>query len=172
MADQQRFFFLDMKTAGVVPKGGSDKKGHEDWIELDSWDFSMTQTANPNVKGGKPDGTSAMGMFSFTIKHNGPALFGACANGALIQKPITFEADRGGVNVASGNGRKPTATYFRLKFENTVITGRSISGDDTTKTEQISLNFGKVTMEYYQIVDGTPHLVGTKSYNAMAGEAK
>ena len=51
MADNQRFFFLDMTKNGV-PKGGCMKSRNRDWIELDDWDFSMHQTADPNISAG------------------------------------------------------------------------------------------------------------------------
>src|ERR1039458_9073737 len=98
MADEQRYFFLDLTKAGV--HGGSPKTSHLDWLELDNWDFSMNQTADPNVKGGRPSKTSATGRFGFSIIHNGPALFGLAASGQYLTDAITFEAERSGLQSA------------------------------------------------------------------------
>ena len=92
MADSQRYFFLNMIAAGV--NGGSPKASHINWLELDNWDFSMNQTADPNVKGGRPSKTSATGRFGFSIVHNGPTLFKLAASGQYINTPIVFEAER------------------------------------------------------------------------------
>jgi len=166
MADQQRFFFLDLRGANV--KGGSVKKGHEDWIEPDSWDFSMTQSGDPNSKGGRPDRTATTGIFSFSLKHNGPPIFMACAKGQAIQNKITFEAERGGLQVAAGAGQKTTNCYFQLIFENSVISSRTISGDEGQKIERVSLNFSKVTMTYRQVLNGVLQAPVLKSYDAKA----
>ena len=49
MADSQRYFFLNMLP---TVNGGSPKANHLNWLELTNWDFSMHQTADPNVKTG------------------------------------------------------------------------------------------------------------------------
>ena len=85
MADDQRFFFLDLTAAGV--HGGSQKTGHTDWLELDNWDFSMNQMADANIKGGRPSKTAATGRFGFAIKHNGPQLFKLASTGQFL-KPV------------------------------------------------------------------------------------
>jgi len=169
MADQQRFFFLDLRAANV--KGGSAKKGHEDWIEPDSWDFKMNQVADVNVKGGRPSKTAATGTFSFSVKHNGPAIFMACAKGQAIPDKITFEAERGGLQVVAGAGQKTTNCYFQLIFENSVISSRNLSGDEGQKTEEVTLTFQKVTMSYRQVVNGVLQGPLQKSYDAKANQA-
>ncbi len=170
MADDQRFFFLDLKTAQVVPDGGSDKSGHEGWLELDSWTFSMNQAAEPNVAGGAPKGTAASGRFGFTIKHNGPMLFKSAAGGQFIAGPVTFEAERGGINVAAATGAKTTATYLRLVFNNLVISGRSLAGDSTQKSEHIEFAFQSVQLSYSQIVSGTAGPMLSKGYDVKRNQ--
>jgi type VI protein secretion system component Hcp len=167
MADQ-RYFFLDLVQAGV--QGGCQKLNHTGWIELDDWSFSMHQMAEPNVKGGRPSKTSAAGSFGFTIKHNGPTIFKLVSQGAFIGQPITFEAERAGLTQAGG-AANPTGVYFRLVFNNTVISSRSISGDPGTKTEHIEFAFEKVTMTYRQVVNGVLGPAVTKFYDAKSNQA-
>jgi type VI protein secretion system component Hcp len=169
MADDQRFFFLDLKNAGI-PNGGSLKKGHEGWVELDSWTFSMNQAAEANVGGGQPKGTAASGRFGFTIKHAGPLIFKTAASGAFIKGPVTFEAERAGVNVGSGAGVKDTTTYLRLIFNDLVVSGRSLAGDSTQKSEHIELAFQKVTFAYAQILNGNAQAMLQKSYDMKANQ--
>lgn len=166
MADEQRYFFLDLTGAQV--KGGSLKAGHPDWLELDNWDFSMNQTADPNVKGGRPSKTSATGRFGFSIVHNGPALFKLAASGQYISTPIKFEAERSGLSAAAGGGS--TGVYLQLIFTKTVVSHRSLSGDDGQKMEHIELVFEKVSMTYRQVVNGILGPPMTKTYDAKSNK--
>jgi type VI protein secretion system component Hcp len=168
MADQ-KFFFLDMIKAGV-PNGGSDKVDTRNWLELDSWNFSMHQTADANVKSGNVTTTSASGSFSFSIKHNGPALFRQVTNSAKITTPVTFRAYRGGL-MGTGAGGTPIAKYFELVFNNLVVSGRQISGDEGQKEESIELAFQTVAVSYWDVGSGTPVLVATKTYDTKTNVA-
>jgi type VI protein secretion system component Hcp len=168
MADGVRFFFLNLIPAGV--QGGSTKSGHANWLELDSWSFTMNQTAEPNAKGGRPTTTSATGSFSFRVSHNGPQLFKNVATGNFITAPIIFEAERAGVQQGSATGVKSTTTYLRLTFTGTVIAGRCISGDQGEKTEDISLSFETVALGYAQIVAGNAQGIVTKTYDVKSNQ--
>lgn len=168
MAEEQRFFFLNMIPAGV--QGGSTKVGHVGWLEIDSWSFMMNQTAEPNVGGGQPKSTAASGRFGFTMKHAGPNIFKNVASGAFIAGPITFEAERGGVTVAAGTGTKPTSTYLRLVFSNLAITSRNLGGGDGQKTENIELTFTTVQYNYSQVLNGSPQAMITKNYDVKTNQ--
>ena len=170
MADSQRYFFLNMLP---LVNGGSPKASHLNWLELGNWDFSMNQTADPNVKGGRPSKTSATGRFGFSIVHNGPQLFNLCASGQYISTPITFEAERSGLQGTAGagttgTGASSTVVYFQLVFTNTVVSHRSLSGDDGQKMEHIELVFQAVKMTYWPVVQGNPGSAIIKSYDAKS----
>jgi len=170
MADSQRYFFLNMQP---LVNGGSPKASHLGWLELNNWDFSMNQTADPNVKGGRPSKTSATGRFGFSIVHNGPQLFNLCASGQFITQQITFEAERAGLQGipgagTTGTGASSTVVYFQLIFTNTVVSHRSLSGDDGQKTEHVELVFQNVTMTYWPVVKGALGSAIIKSYDAKS----
>jgi len=168
MADAQRYFFLNMIAAGVP--GASMKAGHVGWLELDSWDFSMNQTADPNVGGGRPTKTAATGRFGFSIKHNGPAMFKLGAMGQFISTAITFEAERSGMSGAGGGARHANLVYFQLVFTNAAISHRSLSGDEGQKQEHIELVFETVAMTYKSVVNGAPGPAVKKSYDAKSNK--
>jgi len=170
MADAQRYFFLNMIAAGVP--GASQKSGHVGWLELDSWDFSMNQTADPNVGGGRPTKTAATGRFGFSIKHNGPAMFKLGAMGQFISTAITFEAERSGMSGAAPGAAPGTANivYFQLVFTNAAISHRSLSGDEGQKQEHIELVFETVAMTYKSVVNGAPGPAVKKSYDAKSNK--
>ena len=168
MADSQRYFFLNMQP---LVNGGSPKASHLNWLELDNWDFSMHQMADPNQKGGRPSKTAATGRFGFSIVHNGPQLFNLCASGQFINTPIVFEAERAGLTGtggAAGTGASSTVVYLQLTFNRTVVSHRSLSGDDGQKIEHIELVFQSVQMVYRQVVNGVLGSNITKSYDGKS----
>jgi type VI protein secretion system component Hcp len=164
VADDQRYFFLDMTKAGV--KGGCTKAAHPDWIELENWDFSMSQTADPNVKGGRPSKTSATGRFGFSIRHNGPQLFKLASTGQYINTPIVFQAERAGLQ--SAGAQSSSMVYLQLTFNRVVVSHRSLSGDDGQKMEHIELVFEKVAMIYKQVINGKLGSAIQKSYDGKS----
>jgi len=168
MASDQKYFFLNMIGAGV--HGGSPKANHLDWLELDNWDFSMNQTADPNSKGGRPSKTSAVGRFGFSIVHNGPMLFKLAASGQYIGQttPVVFEAERSGLT--AGAGGTGTGVYLQLIFTKVVVSHRGLSGNDGQKTEHIDLVFEKVSMTYKQVVNGVLGPAMTKTYDAKTNK--
>ncbi len=170
MAEEQKFFFLDMTKAGV-PDGGSRRPDTKGWLELDSWSFSMNQIADPNVKGGKPTSTAAQGRFGFTIKHNGPALFKGVTKSTLQTTPITFRAYRGGLDTPGE--ANPTVRYVELEFRDALVGSRRIEGDSGQKIESIELAFNQVKMTYWQLVKGKPVSGAglSKQYNAKSNMA-
>jgi type VI protein secretion system component Hcp len=168
MADEQRFFFLNMIPAGV--RGGSTKVGHEGWFEIDNWRFHMKQKAEPNTNGGQPKTTAASGSFGFTMKHSGPNIFKLVAGSHFIKGPITFEAERGGINTVAAAGTKPTLTYLRLVFTDLAVTSRVISGGDGQKVEDVELTFTKVQYNYWQVIDGASQAVAQKSYDVKMNQ--
>ncbi len=152
MADEQRFFFLDLTKVGV--KGGCTKAGHIDWLEIDNWSFVMNQQAEPNSKGGRPMNTASSGTFSFSVKYSDPAVFANCASGNVLNGVITFEAQRTGVSQAGGTGTAGQAsavTYFQLWFRNVCIHAWDLSGDSGQKTENTSFSFEFAHMTYWPL---------------------
>jgi len=165
---EEKFFFLNLIPAGVT--GQSIKIGHAGWVEVDSWSFSMTQPAQPNVGGGQPKGTMATGSFSFTMKHAGPQIFKNVAQGAHIPGPAQFDAERAGVNQSSATGVKQTGTYLTLKFYDFAIVSRNLGGDSGQKVENISIAFSKVSLGYAQVANGQLKGMTTKTYDQKSNQ--
>src|ERR1039457_4157881 len=150
MADEQKYFFLNMISAGVT--GLCKKAGHDGWLVLDSWDFSMDQASQANVGAGTPTKTAATGTFGFSVKHNGPRLFKLASMGTFIKTPITFEAERAGMAGAAGG--TSNLVYFHLIFTKAALSLRSLHRDDGQQTEHVELAFEAVQMTYKPVVDG------------------
>ena len=104
MADEQKFFFLNLISAGV--NGGSTKVGHQNWVECDSWSFSMNQAAEPNSNGGQPKSTAASGRFGFTMKHAGPADLQERGRRSFYQRAGDVRSRAGRHRDRGGDGRQ------------------------------------------------------------------
>jgi type VI protein secretion system component Hcp len=68
----------------------------------------------------------------------------------------------------TGTGASSTVVYFQLIFTNTVVSHRSLSGDDGQKMEHIELVFQAVKMTYWPVVQGNPGSAVIKSYDAKS----
>ena len=166
MADQQRYFFLNLTASGVT--GPCQKAGHVGWLELDSWNFSLEQKVNQNVGAGGATKTNSVGRFGFSIKHIGPRIFGLGSIGSFIAQPITFEAERSGMVPVAGAGTA-NLVYLQIVFTKAVISSRSLGGDDGIKDEHVNLVFQTVQFKYTQITDGAIGSSFTKIFDAKSG---
>ena len=174
MADQQ-LFFIDLNTSAGIA-GESVKVPHVNWMEYQSWSFTLHQTADHSLGTTAGTGTAAVGSFSFdrVIDRASPRLMDRCSRGAHIPT-VTFEGERQGTSAAGdvGAGTAPSTVYIRLVFTDVVISGRTTNWSDTTRgTETISFAFGQVQMTHTQILTtGGIGMRTTKQYNAKANLA-
>ncbi len=122
-------------------KGESTDDEHPEWMDLESFSWGMTQTGTVGGGGG---GTGKVNVqdFHFTMKMNSgsPVLMQACASGEHIKK-------------VELNVRRPEAKadYLQWTMEDVVCTSFQTSGSangDAIPTEQVSLNFAKIKVEY------------------------
>lgn len=158
-----KYFYLNLQAAGII--GNCQKANYLQWIEVDSWSFSMTQPAQPVVGGGAPKGSMATGTFSFSMKHAGPQIFKNVASGAHITGPSQFKAERGGLQQGTAVGGDPYAVYLELDFSDYAITSRNLGGDSGQKQENVSLSFSTVALTYTQLKAGSLGTSTTKTYD-------
>ena len=159
----QKMFYFDLTKAGI--NGQSMRTDYLKWIEVDSWNFSMTQPAEPTVGAKRGKGTMATGTFSFSMKHSGPSVFKVVATAGNIPGPATFVAERGGVQVGSAIGANPYKIYLQLTFQDFVITGRDLGGESGQKTESVTISFHQVSLGYAQVKNGQIQPMTTKIYD-------
>lgn len=138
-----------LKIDGIEGESPDDK--HKGEIELLSHSFRAIQTGTMGSGGGGGAGKVDMHDFDFVMKVNkaSPKLLLACASGDHIKSAI-FTCRKAG---------KEQQEFLKYTFSDVLVssfqTGGS-SGGDVIPTEQISLNFGKIEMEYKeQKKDGT-----------------
>jgi type VI secretion system secreted protein Hcp len=171
VADQQ-LFFINLQAAGIT--GESQKVGHQGWMEAQSWNFNMTQSADHSLGTSVGAGTAAFGSFSFdrTYDKSSPRLLAHCSQGTHIPV-VQFDAERQGTQQADSRGANPSQVYFSLTFRDVVISGRSVSHYESERgRETISFAFREVEMTHRQMMaDGTVRPGVTKKYDAKMNKA-
>ena len=149
-------FFL--KINGIP--GESEKDGHADEIELDSWGWGETNSGSHSGGGGGGAGKVAMQDFSFSMPVNkaSPELFLACATGKHIPDAILVCRKSGGKQ----------QEYLKIKFTDLLISSYQTGGDPNAvkTTEHITFNFAKIELGYApQKKDGSLGAFATHWYS-------
>ena len=128
-------------------KGKSLNSKHKDEIEVMSFSWEVTNAANFKSSGG---GVGKATFTDLTFLHNidkaSPNLLKACATGAhLKEATITHRK--------AGKGQQE---YLIIKMNDVVVTGVALTDSSEVGSENVSLAFAKVHLEYKpQKLDGT-----------------
>jgi len=140
-------FFL--KLDGI--EGESQDHAHKNEIHIESWSFGETQGGTSQAGGGGGAGKVSMQDFHFVMKTNksSPKLFLACATGEHIKKAVLTCRKAG----------KEQQEYLKYTFSDFLVSSYQTGGSghsEVVPTDQISLNFSKIEVEYKeQKPDGT-----------------
>jgi len=147
-----------LKIDGVDGESSDDK--HKNQIEILSWSWGASNTGSMGAGGGGGAGKVSMQDFHFThsVDKSSPKLFMALATGEHY-KQVTLS-----VRKAGGDQQD----YLTYTFSDVLITSlnSSAGSGDPVPTEQVSLNFSKIEMEYKpQSADGTRSIPITASWD-------
>jgi type VI secretion system secreted protein Hcp len=131
-------------------KGESRDAEHKDEIEVLSWSWGVSQTGSVAHGGGGGAGKATFHDFNFThhIDKASPLLMKSCATGAHIPE-ATITVRKAG---------KAQQDYLIIKMTDVLITGvtLSVAGDEPSGAENVTLQTGKVDLEYKaQKADGS-----------------
>ena len=131
-------------------KGESLDTKHKDEVEVLSWSWGASQSGSIIHGGGGGEGKANFNDLNFShhIDKASPLLLKACATGEHI-KEATITVRKAG---------KGQQEFLIVKMNDILITSvsPSISGDQTTTAENVSLQFAKVDLEYKpQKADGS-----------------
>jgi type VI secretion system secreted protein Hcp len=121
-------------------KGESKDSAHPGEIDILSWSWGVSQTGTMGHGGGGGAGKANFSDLNImhTLDKASPVLMASCANGEHIAE---------GTLVARKAG-KGQQEYLILKMTDVLITSVSPSGSSEEPTESVSLQFGKVDLEY------------------------
>jgi type VI secretion system secreted protein Hcp len=140
-----------LKIDGI--KGESRDDRHKDEIDIESFSWGETQSGTFGVGGGGGSGKVSMQDFHFTMTVNkaSPALFLACAQGDHIKNAILTCRKAG----------RDQQEFMKVTMNDVLVSSFQIGGaESVVPTDQISLNFAKIEVEY-QEQDATGKLVGS-----------
>ena len=130
-----------LKIDGIEGESHQDK--HKNEIELESWSFGETNAGTHALSSGGGAGKVSMQDFHFVMHVNkaSPKLFLACATGEHIK----------GAKLTCRKAGKSQQEYLKVTFTDLLVssyqTGGSAHGG-VLPTDQISLNFAKIEIEY------------------------
>ncbi len=153
-----------LKIDGIAGESADSK--HKDEIDVLNWSWGASNSGSMSLGGGGGSGMVNMQDFNFTMYMSkaSPVLMDYCARGEHIDKAVLTCRKAGG---------KPHE-YLTLTFEKCMVSSYSTGGggSDTLPTENISLNFAKVTQNYYPQDDkGGAKGTVSKSYDLKSRTA-
>lgn len=131
------FAAIYLKIEGV--EGESTAKGHEKWIEVDSFQWGVSRTISIGT-GGPLVSLPSFSEIVFTkpTDKTTPFFFLEAVQGKAKGGVIDFTE-------ASPTGG-PERTYFQITLSDVLVSGFSQSSGGDRPVESISLNFGKISM--------------------------
>lgn len=131
-----------LKLEGASYKGESRDKTHPEEIDVLAWSWGLSNSGTSHMGGGAGAGKVNVQDISFTkyIDASSAALMLACSNGAHIPKATL---------VVRKAGTTPLE-YLIVTMEQVMISSLSTggSGGEDRLTENVTLNFAKVSVKY------------------------
>ncbi len=131
-----------IKIDGI--EGESKDKSHTNEIDVLAWSWGLSQSGTFHAGGGGGAGKVNIQDISFTkwLDKASPELMLACSNGKHI-KEATLTVRKA--------GEKPLE-YLVIKLEKLLVSSASTggSGGEDRLTENVTLNFAKVKVEYQE----------------------
>ena len=124
-------------------KGESKDKTHAKQIDVLSWSWGMSNHGKTHVGSGGGSGKVNVQDVSLTkyVDSSSPNLMLACCNGEHFDSAV--------LTVRKAGGKEPVE-YVQIKMTEVFITSVSTGGSEGEErlTENVSLNFAKVELDY------------------------
>lgn len=142
-------------------KGESKADGHKEEIQVNSWDWGISNSGTTHVGSGGGSGKASVRNLRLNkpIDSASHALLMGCVKGTHFKKATL-------VLQKSGGAAKPLV-YLKIEMEQVLITSVEPDGSGGNDgSESVELNFSKVKFEYTpQKDDGTGLPVKTMNYD-------
>lgn len=129
-------------------KGESTDAKHKDEIEVLSFSWGVTNSASASPGGGVGAGKATPNdlMIVHAIDKATPGLLRACATGSHIKEATITHRKAG----------KGQIEYLIVKLHDVLVTAVTHGGSDHGNSENVSLSFAKIALEYRpQKADGS-----------------
>ncbi len=153
-----------LKLDGIDGESADSK--HKGEIDVESWSWGESQAGTHSGGGGGGAGKVSMQDFHFTMKMNKatPKLMLACANGEHIKTAVLICRKAG----------KEQQEFLKITMTELLVASYQTGGSghgDVIPTDQISLNYSKIEMEYKeQKPDGTLGAAVKAGYDLKANK--
>ena len=135
---------VDMFMKMEPLKGESRDSKHKEEIDVLAWSWGMSQSGTTHMGGGGGAGKVNVQDLSFTkyVDKSSCDIFLACCNGQHFKE---------GTLVVRKAGKDPLE-YLTIKMEEIIISSVSTggSGGEDRLTENVTLNFAKVSVNYIE----------------------
>ena len=129
-----------IKIDGV--KGESRDKTHKDEIDVLAWSWGISQSGTAHIGGGAGAGKVSVQDVRFTkfVDLSSTELLVACCDGKHFKE----------ANLTVRKAGENPVEYIKIKMEEVIITAIATggSGGEDRLTENVTLNFAKVGVEY------------------------
>ncbi len=124
-------------------KGEAQDTAHKDEIDVLAWSWGVSQSGTMHAGGGGGGGKANFQDLSFSkwIDKSSPNLLGFCASGEQFKEAK--------LTVRKAGGKNPLE-YLIITMKNCIVTSISTggSGGEDRLTENVTLNFSEVKIEY------------------------
>ncbi|HMT09130.1 MAG TPA: type VI secretion system tube protein Hcp [Pyrinomonadaceae bacterium] len=154
-----------LKIDGIDGESADHK--HKGSIDIESFSWGASQAGSHASGGGGGAGKVSMQDFHFVMKVNksSPKLMLACATGQHIKKAVLIARKAG----------KEQQEYMKVTLSDILVSSYQTGGSESSNTlpsDQISLNFAKIEVEYKeQKPDGTLGGAIKAGYDVKANKA-
>ena len=130
-----------LKIEGIVGESTDDK--HKNEIDVESWSWGETQTGGAAHGGGGGAGKVAMQDFHFVVRTSkaSPKLMLACATGQHLKEAVLTCRKAG----------KDQQEFLKFTLSDLLVSSyqaKGEAGEGAVPTDQISLNFAELEVEY------------------------
>jgi len=128
-----------LKIEGI--DGESQSRGHEKWIEIESFSWGATNTGGHAFGGGGGAGKVSMNDISFVHSYDkaSPKLLESCCQGRHIKSAILSVRKAG----------SEQHDYLIYKMTDLLVSGLQVGGaSNEAPAEQVSLNFNKFEITF------------------------
>jgi type VI secretion system secreted protein Hcp len=147
-------------------KGESTDDKHKGEIDVLSWSWGATQSGTSGIGGGGGAGKVQLQDLTITkyIDKSSPALFKMCCDGTHIKDAILTVRKAGGTALE----------YLKITLDTAIVTSITTggSGGQDRLTENITLNFAKIKMDYTpQTAKGAGEAAVTQGWDQSANKA-
>jgi type VI secretion system secreted protein Hcp len=136
-----------LKIDGI--SGESQNKAHKGEIDIESFSWGLQNPTTLSAGGGAGAGKAQFSEFKITkhVDQASPKLFISCAEGRHI-KFATLTGFR-------GDARGTSQPFYKVHLEDVLVSSYQSggSGGEGAPTDQLSLNFGKIT--FTEVSGGT-----------------